>query len=597
MDDLLTLLQDPQRLAALHRLQILDTLPDEAFDRLTRLAARVIGVPISLVTILGADKQYLKSIFGLGDPWTTQRETPLSHSLCKYTVAHGAPMIISDTRQNELVKDNPIIEELGAIAYAGVPLMTRDGYALGTFCLIQHQPRQWTEEEVAILQDLAASVMTEIELRAEVLHRQHINNQWQSMVDLMMMLHSVNDELMHELKTNYVVSIGLDAALRLSRADYGFIALIEDDKLRLAEMIGPYDSEQLSNYLTPQGGSLRKLLSEISYTGIFIHNVAAEPDYVSLIPATCSLLLVPLVSHDRIIGICRLETRYKDHFKEDLLDFVGLLAARLAAAIDNARLYEVAQAQLKELHEKNIRLVNLEQLKTQMIRIAAHDLRNPLGAVNGYLELMREQLGELPNEDLLYFVDMIAESVRKMRHITDDVLSIQRVETMLEDSLKLVDLRKVVERQVHEYSAQCAHEAKQLTCQLPDKTVKILGDDSYLGEAAANFITNAIKYSPRGSSIEVRLLVNDTHARFEVQDSGIGIPDEAQVKLFQPFYRVRSRQTSEIDGTGLGLYLVKQIIERCGGSVYFSSEYGAGSTFGFELPLAFEFAAQVDETD
>jgi PAS domain S-box-containing protein len=158
----------PGRTAALRRSGLLDSPPEESFDRLARLVCRLLNAPIALITLVDAERQFFKSCVGLPEPWAARRETPLSHSFCRHTVETGAPLIIDDARGHALVRDNPAIEEMGVVAYAGIPLVDPEGEVLGSFCVIDHQPRHWTDEQVAVLTDLAASVQTEIRLREAV---------------------------------------------------------------------------------------------------------------------------------------------------------------------------------------------------------------------------------------------------------------------------------------------------------------------------------------------------------------------------------------------------------------------------------------------
>jgi signal transduction histidine kinase/CheY-like chemotaxis protein len=157
-------LDDQCRLRVLRQARLLDQPPEEAFDRLTRLAVRLLHVPIALVSLVDADRQFFKSQVGLPDVLAVARQTPLSHSFCKYVALSAEPLVVSDAREHPLLKDNPVIEQ-GVIAYAGVPLITLDGLVLGSFCAIDSKPREWTAENIADLKDFAASVMTEIELR------------------------------------------------------------------------------------------------------------------------------------------------------------------------------------------------------------------------------------------------------------------------------------------------------------------------------------------------------------------------------------------------------------------------------------------------
>jgi sigma-B regulation protein RsbU (phosphoserine phosphatase) len=160
-------LADPERLRALRSTALLDTPVERAFDRLTALAARLVGVPVALVSLVTEDRQFFKSQCGLAGPVADERGTPLSHSFCRYVVEDRAPLVVTDARRDPRLAGSPAITDLDAIAYAGFPLITRDGHVLGSFCAIDTQPHDWTREELATLDALADAVMDLIELRAE----------------------------------------------------------------------------------------------------------------------------------------------------------------------------------------------------------------------------------------------------------------------------------------------------------------------------------------------------------------------------------------------------------------------------------------------
>ena len=165
MHDLPSTLGDRRRVEALRDAGLLTDSPEEAFDRFTRLAATIVEAPIALFTVIVGDEQQFRSQFGLEEPLATERRTPLSHSFCQYVVLAGAPLEVSDAREHPVVRGNPAIEEMQVIAYLGVPLITRRGETLGSLCAIDHQPRDWTARDRAVLKDLASATVTEIELR------------------------------------------------------------------------------------------------------------------------------------------------------------------------------------------------------------------------------------------------------------------------------------------------------------------------------------------------------------------------------------------------------------------------------------------------
>ena len=165
---------DGARLAALRALSLLDTPPEEEFDRFTRLASELLQVPVSLVSLVDRDRQFFKSQHGLPAPWSEARETPLSHSFCQHAVATGRPLIVEDARRSVLVADNLAVRDLSVVAYAGMPLTLNDGHTVGTLCAIDTTPRHWSDRDLRVLGDLAAAVQALIDLRySSAHHRLH----------------------------------------------------------------------------------------------------------------------------------------------------------------------------------------------------------------------------------------------------------------------------------------------------------------------------------------------------------------------------------------------------------------------------------------
>ncbi len=160
--------RDAARLAALRELELLDSPPDRTIDRLTRLASKLLDVPVSLVSLVDADRQFFLSQQGLKGEFARARQTPLSHSFCQYAVASEEPLVVADAREDPLLADNLAIRDLDVIAYAGMPLILEDGAAVGALCAIDSKPRDWTEEELESLHDLAGAVKEVLDLHGEL---------------------------------------------------------------------------------------------------------------------------------------------------------------------------------------------------------------------------------------------------------------------------------------------------------------------------------------------------------------------------------------------------------------------------------------------
>jgi diguanylate cyclase (GGDEF)-like protein len=160
-------LDGPARLAALRATGLLDSAPEQVFDDLTALVARLLRVPVALLSLVDDQHQFFKSARGLASPWAERRQTPLSHSFCQHAVARGGQLVVTNAPLDPLVADNLAIPDLGFIAYAGVPVEA-ESQPIGVLCAIDTSPRDWTEDELAVLRMLAAMASRELERRRAV---------------------------------------------------------------------------------------------------------------------------------------------------------------------------------------------------------------------------------------------------------------------------------------------------------------------------------------------------------------------------------------------------------------------------------------------
>lgn len=157
-------------LEALKSLGLLDTDPEAIFDRLTTIVVKALRVPVSTLTLIDEHRQFFKSACGLPPELDAARETPLTHSFCKHVVYEDAPLIVEDARLDSTVRDNPAIQSLGVLAYAGMPVRDENGVTIGSLCAISNEARSWSPDELQTLELLADQASAEIALRAKAFH-------------------------------------------------------------------------------------------------------------------------------------------------------------------------------------------------------------------------------------------------------------------------------------------------------------------------------------------------------------------------------------------------------------------------------------------
>jgi signal transduction histidine kinase len=231
-------------------------------------------------------------------------------------------------------------------------------------------------------------------------------------------------------------------------------------------------------------------------------------------------------------------------------------------------------------------LSELSRLKTQMIRMTSHDLKKPLSRVLGYGSLLLdEQDAPSFNVQQRQYLQRMFHAGEEMLEIINDILNLEQLRSGNING-KLIRIEAVVNEVIERYQPDMELKHQKLTTDFAPELPPISGDHLLLVQALSNLVENAIKYTLDKGCISLRLLTHDTSVRIEVQDTGFGISESAQARLFEEFYRVRTRDTATISGTGLGLSLVKSIVEAHSGRIGVNSQEGVGSTFFIEIPVA-----------
>jgi signal transduction histidine kinase len=236
------------------------------------------------------------------------------------------------------------------------------------------------------------------------------------------------------------------------------------------------------------------------------------------------------------------------------------------------------------LHRALERLREFDRLKDEFIAVISHELRTPLTSVYGAaLTLQKRDVGEEMQGALL---DIVSEEAGRLARLLDDALSASRLHANRETfEIGSVDGVEVA-RAVVEAARPRLPDGLAMDLVAPDAHPAVAADADKLRQIIVNLTENAIKYSPDGGRIEVRVDRNAQAVRFSVRDEGIGIAPDKQEQIFERFHRLDPNMTRGVGGTGLGLYICRELVQRMGGAIFVKSRVGAGSTFTFELPPA-----------
>jgi PAS domain S-box-containing protein len=228
---------------------------------------------------------------------------------------------------------------------------------------------------------------------------------------------------------------------------------------------------------------------------------------------------------------------------------------------------------------------DLHRFKDEMLKVASHDLRGPLSLIGGYCDLIKEDLPE-DSAHLREYLQVIERSVGRMNGLLDDMLRVEQVRSSPLELREAVNLSDIVATVVEHIRPLADQKSQLLRVHLPREPLPTIhADRVQIREAMDNLVGNAIKYTPSGGRITIIAYIQDKRFHFVVEDTGVGIPEEHLGRIFDSYYRAKQDGTEGIEGTGLGLSLVKTVVERHAGEVWVRSEPGVGSQFGFWLPL------------
>ncbi len=391
-------------------------------------------------------------------------------------------------------------------------------------------------------------------------------------------LTKLEDELHRDLSMSRVLDITLDWAMRRTAADAGLVARCTDEGLQVLKVSGyAYQYvEKLTRSPIPLSSGM---LGQVAETGkpAYMAYTSQIGDNHLIYEKTRSHFTVPLQVRDEIIGVIHLESRHPAHFNQAMRRFIQHVAKRAALALRNA--------------ERFTRTYVSEQVKSDMIRLAAHDLRNPLNAINNATHLLNRLQSKMPDA-ANHYVQSIELAAHQIRSLLEELLILERLESGLRIEREPVNLLNALESAISRTRADADNKAQEFVTNLPDLPLIVRGEFVYYRQAMVNLINNAIKYTPHRGKVMVSMERRGKRAFFHVTDNGYGVAEDRQQRLFQRFYRAEEPGTEHIEGTGLGLSLVKTIIERSEGEVWFRSKQGEGSTFGFWLPLVEEDMAE-----
>jgi PAS domain S-box-containing protein len=545
------------RLAALRRSGILDTDPEETYDDIARLAAHICGTPVALVSLVDEHRQWFKARVGLD-----ATETPREVAFCAHAIARPDTFVVGDAARDRRFASNPLVTNEPRVRfYAGAPLVTSDGHALGTLCVIDRVPRTLTGEQRKALEVLAHHAASLLELRTKSGALAEANERLSREVSERVRAERAHEETRaREQQTR--------AAAEATEQHYRFLAESIPQQVWTAGPDGGLDyvnQRALAYFGVGTPGLLGSSWEQV-----------VHPDDLSETVERWHHSISTGETYETEFRLRGADGDYRWHLGRalPLRDAQGRIVKWFGTNTDiddQKRLYRVA--------------TEANRMKDEFLAVVSHELRTPLTSIMGWAELL--QLGILDDAGRRHAVHVIENSARSQAQLIGDLLDISRIITgKLRLNVQPVDLRTVVDAATEVVRPAAEARSIRLVARYDKNAAMISGDPDRLQQVVWNLLSNAVKFTPEGGVVEVRISRADSQAELAVSDTGSGIDPKLLPYVFDRFRQGENHMTREHSGLGLGLAIVRHLVELHGGTARAESAgEGRGATFRIRLPL------------
>lgn len=566
-------------------------MPEQLLPRLAQVIQQSFGYDSVLLMLVDSKNEQLV-LAGKAGPAVEQLSNDYCQSIHQgimgWVARRGQPLLTNDTsREGRYYNPDPAL--YSASSELAFPLKI-SGMVVGVLDIQRKEVNGFDELDVATVETLAEQVSAALQsarLYAETRRR----------AEEMAALNAIAARLGQSLELQEVLEAAMEEVTRVLDVEASAISLVneENGELVLQAQRGLRYSHLGMRVPLGEGMSGEVIRSgKTSISG----DISQDPrlavrDFAR--EETRAMALVPMHSHGKVVGILSAMSHSPHEFTSRDIALLEAIANQVGAMVQNARLFNELREHTADLETAYARLQELDKMKDEMIQNISHEMRTPLTFVKGYVQLiLDDQLGEL-NDMQRSSLEIVMRKAELLTRLIDDIITLQTLNAKMLN-IEVIDLGMLVRdtMQVHQLKAAAAELA--LRVDIPLDLPPAMADSLRVRQVLDHLLSNAIKFSPDGGIITVRLREDGPWLRVEVADQGIGIPADQLERIFDRFYQVDGSAGRRFGGAGLGLSLVKLIVEAHGGRVWVESELQKGSTFYFTLPKAQNSSGNSAET-
>ena len=475
----------------------------------------------------------------------------------------------------------------GIRTFLVTPLL-REGMAIGVISIRRKEVKPFTDKQVALLETFADQAVIAIENVRLFNELNERTNELTRSVGELKALGEVGQAVSSTLDLETVLTRIVSHAVQLSGTDGGAIYEYDEQSEEFLLRATDHMEEELINALRanpPRLGDGVVGRAAVSREPVQVSNILEDRAYAPRLRQILerfgfrASLAVPLLREDRIVGGLVVRRKSTGEFRPEVIELMKTFATQSVLAIQNARLF-------REIEEKSQQIQAANRHKSEFLANMSHELRTPLNAIIGFSEVLQERLfGEL-NEKQAEYTDDILTSGRHLLSLINEILDLSKVEAgRMELEVAEFDLPLAIDNARTFVRERATRHGITLDVKVDDRVGDYVGDERKIKQILLNLLSNAVKFTPEGGRIGINARPINRAIEISVTDTGIGIAEEDQPKIFEEFRQVGSDSAAKIEGTGLGLTLAKKFVELHGGRIWVESEPGKGSTFVFTLPI------------
>jgi signal transduction histidine kinase len=559
--------------------------PQEVLSQVVHRGAQVFETNVCLVHLIEDGRLIVRASHYRDDVERAEAEgLPLAHplpvddGLIAQVVATGE-MIQSASVDPDQVSPLDSAGYLKSHEWLLVPLRVK-GRVFGILTLIARLERRcFSGHDVTVAQEIANQAAAALE-NARLYQEAHLRLEEAALIQAVALAGAAGQPF---------DDIVADATERLRRLwashHLGFLFTDETGALQLhASYVGM--SPKLGRVIRIQPS--QGITGWVAQTGqpVVVPDTTQDPHYIEASPETRSEMAAPLLTDHRVMGVINVESTRPNAFSVNDVQLLSALAGQLAIILDNTQAHRDLTERAQQLQDAYAELAEAEQLRDQLIQNLSHELRTPMTFVKGYVELMQEEaFGPLPPK-LREPLTIVSQKTYTVERLVERIVTLQAVRpgTL---TLEPLTLDELVQEVAEHWQSKASQASIEIMLDVPAGLPLLAGDRKQLAEAFDNLFSNAIKFSPKGGQITLRVQSENGSVHIQVTDTGIGIPPDKLPRVFDRFYQVDGTVRRRFGGAGVGLAVARQIIEAHGGHIWAESEgLGRGSTFHLALPTA-----------